>query len=100
MIDAFLAARVREHEHLDYRQAIDPKGDTPGAKNRLAETVAAMANTGGTGHLVGVSEEGQEDRPGQGWLLRPGEAREQGIEGRLARAGSVRARGVRVLCAR
>jgi hypothetical protein len=84
VVDAFLAARVREHEHLDYRQAIDPKGDTPGAKNRLAETVAAMANTGGTGLiLVGVSEEGQEDRPGQGWLLKPGEAREQGIEGKL-----------------
>lgn len=84
VVDAFLAARVREHEHLDYRQAIDPKGDAPGAKNRLAETVAAMANTGGTGLiLVGVSEEGQGDRPGRGWLLKPGDVREQGIEGKL-----------------
>ena len=52
LVDTFLAARVREHEHLDYRQAIDPKGDAPGAKNCLAETVAAMANTGGTGLIL------------------------------------------------
>jgi hypothetical protein len=81
IIDAFLESRVREHEHLDYRARIDPAGDAPGARNRLVETVAAMANTGGTGLiLVGVSEDGKTDRPEKGWLLTPGELRDQTIE--------------------
>lgn len=81
IMDAFLASRVREHEHLDYRARIDPAGDAPGARNRLVETVAAMANTGGTGLiLVGVSEDGKTDRPEKGWLLSPGGLRDQTIE--------------------
>jgi len=81
VVDAFLDGRVREHEHLDYRARIDPDGDIRGARNRLVETVAAMANTGGTGLiLVGVAEDGSGDRPEKRWLLKAGELREQAIE--------------------
>lgn len=81
VVETFLQGRVREHEHLDYRAKIDPGGDIPGARNRLAETVAAMANTGGVGVIfIGVSEDGSGDRPDKAWLLKPGDLREQTIE--------------------
>jgi hypothetical protein len=81
ILDVFLEARVREHEHLEYRAKTDPGGDVRGARNRLVETVAAMANTGGTGLiLVGVSEDGKTDRPEKGWLLQSGELRDQTVE--------------------
>lgn len=65
VIEEFLALRMREHQHLEYRKAVDPK-----SRDRFVETVAAMANAGGTGLiLIGVEEDGLEDRPTSAWHL-------------------------------
>lgn len=65
VIDDFLALRLREHQHLEYRKVLNTKG-----RNRFVETVAAMANAGGTGLiLIGVDEDGREDRPISAWHL-------------------------------
>jgi hypothetical protein len=79
VIDAFVEARIRESEHLEYRCRIDAGGSHP--RNRLAETEAVMANTGGVGLiLVGVAEDSKGDRPDKAWQLEPGQLREQTIE--------------------
>jgi hypothetical protein len=66
VIDGFVEARVREHQHHEYRRGLDVK-----PRNRFVETVAAMANAGGTGLiLIGVEEDGHDDHPVSAWHLK------------------------------
>ncbi len=79
VVEDFLALNLRDHEHLEYREQVDPKGD----RDRFIEAVAAMANTGGTGLiLIGVKEDAATDRPAEGWRLAPGDVRPQSLEQR------------------
>lgn len=65
VIEDFISLRVREHQHLEYRKDLNPKG-----RNRFVETVAAMANAGGTSIiLIGIEEDGRDDRPLSAWHL-------------------------------
>lgn len=79
LVDDFLALRLREHERLEYRERVDPRGE----RDRLVDAVAAMANSGGVGLiLIGVKEDAATDRPQEGWLLKVGELRPQSLEQR------------------
>jgi hypothetical protein len=78
-VEAFLELGLREHEHLEYREQVDPGG----RRDRFVETVAAMANTGGVGLIIiGVAEDAATDRPQRTWLLQPGTVRPQSLESR------------------
>ncbi len=79
VVDDFLSLRLREHEHLEYREQVDPKGE----RDRFIDAVAAMANTGGTGLiLIGVKEDSATDRPQAAWRLKAGDVRPQSLEQR------------------